>query len=41
MRETAEIALRDVPAEPKIVPELAEISVSSWEGSRRAEIEKL
>ena len=41
MRETAEIALRDVPAEPKIVPELAEISVGSWEGSRRAEIEKL
>ena len=40
-RETAEIALRDVPAEPKIVPELAEISVGSWEGLRRGEIEKL
>ena len=40
-RQTAEIALRDVPAEPKIVPELAEISVGSWEGLRRAEIEKL
>ena len=40
-RETAKIALRDVPAEPKIVPELAEISVGSWEGLRRGEIEKL
>ena len=40
-RETAEIALRDVPAEPKIVPELAEISVGGWEGLRRGEIEKL
>ena len=40
-RETVEIALRDVPAEPKIVPELAEISVGGWEGLRRGEIEKL
>lgn len=39
--QTAEIALRDVLAEPKIVPELAEISVDSWEGLRRGEIEKL
>ena len=40
-RETAEIALRDVPAAPTIVPELAEISVGGWEGLRRGEIEKL
>ena len=38
---TAEIALRDVPVAPKIVPELAEISVGGWEGLRRGEIEKL
>ena len=40
-RETAEIALRDVPAAPTIVRELAEISVGGWEGLRRGEIEKL
>ena len=40
-RETAKIALRDVPAEPKIVPELAEISVGGREGLLRGEIEKL
>ena len=40
-RETAEIALRDVPAAPTIVPELAEISVGGWEGLRRGEIERL
>ena len=40
-RKTAEIALRDVPAAPKIVPDLAEISVGCWEGLLRAEIEKL
>ena len=40
-RETAKIALRDVPVAPTIVPELAEISVGGWEGLRRGEIEKL
>ena len=40
-RETAKIALRDVPVAPTIVPELAEISVGGWEGVRRGEIEKL
>ena len=40
-RKTAEIALRDVPAMPKIVPELAEINIGGWQGLRRAEIEKL
>lgn len=40
-RKTAKIALRDVPAAPKIVPELAKISVGGWEGVRRGEIEKL
>ncbi|MBT6531573.1 MAG: histidine phosphatase family protein, partial [Marinovum sp.] len=40
-RKTAEIALRNVPAMPEIVPELAEINVGGWQGLRRAEIEKL
>ena len=40
-RETAKIALRDVPVAPTILPELAEISVGGWEGVRRGEIEKL
>ena len=40
-RATAEIALRDVPVAPTIVPELVEISVGGWEGVRRGEIEKL
>ena len=40
-RETAEMALRHVPAAPTIVRELAEISVGGWEGLRRGEIEKL
>ena len=40
-RETAKIALRDVPVAPTIVPELAELSVGGCEGVRRGEIEKL
>ena len=40
-RKTAEIALRDLPVAPTIVPELAEISFGGWEGLRRGEIEKL
>ena len=40
-RKTAEIALRDLPVAPTIVPELAEIRFGGWEGLRRGEIEKL
>ena len=40
-RKTAEIALRDLPVAPTIVPELAEIRFGGWEGLRRGEIVKL